>query len=167
MGKRGPKPLPTAIRLARGTYRPDRSAFNEPIATGKPKPPAVLKGNPDALKEFRRLVKELSTLGILGSVDANALARYAVLWVRWRQAEEMLKKTGDTLAIRDREGKVKTVVASPHVAIARSLSEQLGRLEGEFGMTPSSRSRIEVQPPAPPAEADGKSRFFEPVRLAQ
>lgn len=167
MGKRGPKPLPTAIRLARGTYRPDRAAFNEPIASGRPKAPAMLKGNPDALKEFRRLVKELSALGILGSVDANALARYSVLWVRWRQAEEMLKKTGDTLVIRDAEGRVKHVLPSPHVSIARSLSEQLGRLEGEFGMTPSSRSRIEVQPPAPAANADTKSRFFEPMRIAQ
>jgi P27 family predicted phage terminase small subunit len=160
VGKRGPKPLPTAIRLARGTYRPDRSAINEPIAAGRPKPPAMLKSNPDALKEFRRLVKELSALGILGSVDANALARYAVLWVRWRQAEEMLRRTGDTLAIRDADGKVKHVIPSPHVSITRSLSEQLGRLEGEFGMTPSSRSRIEVQPPAPVATREGKSRFF-------
>lgn len=166
MGRRGPKPLPTAVRLARGTYRPDRAAANEPLVYGKPKAPAWLKSNPDAAKEFRRLVKELAAMGVVGSVDANALARYCVLWVRWRQAEEMIKRAGDTFVIKDSDGKVKTVMPSPHVAIARQLSEQLGRLEGEFGMTPSSRSRIEVAPPAPAAGPE--QSFFDdtPMRIA-
>lgn len=167
MGARGPKPLPSGIKQMRGTYRRDRAARNEARPLGKPKPPAWLKQNPEALKEFKRLVRELSAMGLVGSLDANALTRYTVLWVRWRQAEEMVKKGGDTFVIKGDDGKVKTIMPAPHVAIARQLSEQLARIEGEFGMTPSSRSRIEVAPPAARTE-DPKGRFFDaPLRMAE
>ena len=167
MGARGPKPLPSALKQQRGTYRADRAAACEAQPIGKPKPSAWLKQNPDALNEFRRLVRELSALGLIGSIDTNALTRYCVLWVRWRQAEDMVKKGGDTFVLKGDDGKVKTIMPSPHVSIARQLSEQLGRIEAEFGMNPSSRSRIEVAPPAPPQEQP-KSRFFDhPLRLAQ
>lgn len=33
----------------------------------------------------------------------------------------------------------------PQVAIANKLAQQLSRLEAEFGMTPSARSRIQVE----------------------
>lgn len=167
MGARGPRPIPSAIKAARGTYRADRAARNEARPVGRPKPPAWLKENPDALREFKRLVRELSAMGLIGSVDANALTRYCVLWVRWRQAEDMVKKGGDTFVIRGEDNKVRTIMPSPHVAIARQLADQLGRLEAEFGMTPSSRSRIEVAPPAAP-QADPKGRFFDPpLRIAE
>jgi P27 family predicted phage terminase small subunit len=165
MGLRGPRPTPSAIKLARGTYRADRSARNEAAPIGRPRCPAWL--NRDAAKEFRRIVKLLDSMGLLGAVDENALSRYATTWVRWRQAISLLEKSGEVVVYRDEQGKPKAVQPSAFNSIARSLAEELSRLEQAFGMTPSARSRIEVQPPAPPVEADGKSRFFGPVKLAQ
>lgn len=58
------------------------------------------------------------------------------------------------------------------VATANKLAQQLTRLEQEFGMTPSARTRIQVVPPTsndrrvtrfglgPPTD---KSRFFKPA----
>src|SRR4051794_28256034 len=117
MGLRGPKPTPTAVKLARGTYRPDRAAGSEAQPTGKPTCPKFLSA--DERTEFRRIVRLLSGMGLVGAVDGNALARYARLWCRWRQAEQMITKTGDVFPIKDADGKVKCLQQSPYVSIAR------------------------------------------------
>lgn len=158
MGMRGPKPTPSAIKQARGTYRADRASAKEPVAAGKPVCPQWL--GDDAKREFRRVMKILSEMGVTGRVDANALTRYAVLWVRWRAAEQMIAKTGETLPLRDENGKIRYLQQSPYVAIARSLSEQLGRLEDSFGMNPSSRSRLNVSTLAVNPSENTKARFF-------
>jgi phage terminase small subunit len=48
----------------------------------------------------------------------------------------------------------------PQTAIANKLALTLTRLEAEFGMTPSGRSRLHVE--MPPAEPSKLSRFFKP-----
>ncbi|MGE5611157.1 MAG: phage terminase small subunit P27 family [Bacillota bacterium] len=164
MGLRGPKPTPSAVKIARGTYRADRAAACEAQPLGKPTCPNFL--STDERKEFRRVVRLLSSMGLIGAIDGNALARYARLWCRWRQAEQMITKTGDVFPIKDSDGKVKCLQQSPYVSIARSLSEQLDKLEASFGMNPSARSRIEVAPPQ--SQADPKARFFDtPMRMVE
>ena len=146
MGARGPKPTPAAILKQRGTFRADRHADSaNPI--GKPRCPKWL--NKDAAKEFKRIVKLLDTMGLLGAVDENALARYATTWTRWRQALQLIEKGGEVVVYKDEAGKVKAVQPSAFNSIARSLAEELSRLEQAFGMTPSARSRIEVTMPMP------------------
>lgn len=157
MGARGPRPTPAAILKARGTFRADRHC-DSAKPTGRPTCPAWL--NKDAKREFRRLVKLLGEMGLLGSIDANALARYATTWVRWRQAVAMIERGGEVVVYKDETGRVKAVHPSAFNSIARSLADELSRLEQAFGMNPSSRSRIAVDPPAPAAALEGKSRFF-------
>lgn len=159
MGARGPKPTPAAILKQRGTFRPDRHADSaKPL--GKPTCPSWL--NADAKREFRRLVKVLADMGLIGNVDSNALARYASTWVRWRQAVQMIERGGEVVIYKDDAGKVKAVQPSAFNSIARGLAEQLDRLEQSFGMNPSARSRIEVTPPPVAAsEPQGKNRFFD------
>lgn len=157
MGARGPKPLPSALKQARGTYRPDRAAPCEAVPTGKPSCPAWL--SMDAKKEFRRLVRQLSGMGLLGAIDQNALVRYVDTWVRWRQAQQLMEKSGILSILKGPDGKVSKVKPSPLVAISRSLAEQLSRLEADFGMNPSSRSRINVSMPAG-FDDDNTERFF-------
>lgn len=158
MGARGPKPTPAAILKQRGTFRADRHS-DSAKPTGKPRCPKWL--NKDAAKEFRRIVKLLDTMGLLGAADENALARYASTWVRWRQALQMIEKGGEVVVYKDETGKVKAVQPSAFNSIARSLAEELSRLEQAFGMTPSARSRIDVAMPQPAPEPQGKSRFFD------
>lgn len=166
MGARGPAPTPSAVKLARGTYRADRAAPNEPKPIGQPRCPRWL--SKDAAKEFRRLVKLLGAMGLLGAADENALARYASTWVRWRQAVQMIDKGGEVVVYRDEQGKAKAVQPSAFNSIARSLADELSRLEQAFGMTPSARSRCSVQMPAG-AAADPLNKFFAdaPMRLAK
>jgi P27 family predicted phage terminase small subunit len=144
MGLRGPQPKPTAAKVLEGTYRPDRAPINEAAAEGKPVCPTWM--SKEAKQEWQRIVPSLIAAGLAGRIDRNALARYCVLWVRWRQAEAMIQRTGEVVPIRDESGKVKFLQPSPYVSIARSLADQLYRLEQGFGMCPSARSRINVAP---------------------
>src|SRR4051794_2197703 len=131
----GRPPTPTAIKIARGTYRPDRARGNEPKAAGRPTCPSWMSN--DAKKEFRRVVKLLSDMGLVGAADANLIARYATTWVRWRQAIQLLTQSGEVVVYRDADGKAKAVQPSAFHAIVRSLSEELSRAEMQLGMNPA------------------------------
>lgn len=168
MGLRGPKPTPTAVKMQRGTYRADRAAHNEAPVLGKPTCPTWMK-DPDARREFRRLAKLLGQMGLVGGADANVLTRYATTWVRWRRiVQTLVANAGAEVAtFKDESGKVKSMQVSALHSVARSLADELSRAEASLGMSPSSRSRIEVAPPAPEREQP-KSRFFNDgsMRLA-
>jgi P27 family predicted phage terminase small subunit len=159
MGARGPQPLPSALKVARGTFRADRAARNEAAPLGKPTCPSWI-ADKDARKEFRRLVKLLTDMGLVGAADSNLIVRYCTAWVRWRRVvQTLMANPGAEFAIyKDETGKPKSVQVSALHSIARSLSDELSRAESAMGMSPSARSRIEVAPPAP-ADAP-KSRFF-------
>jgi P27 family predicted phage terminase small subunit len=150
--------------VARGTYRSDRAVSNEAAATGHPALPSWVK-DADARKEFKRLTKTLAAMGLIGNADSNLLTRYAMTWVRWRRMVQILAATsegeGELAAYKDKEGQVKHMAVSALHSVVRSLGAELGQMEGALGMSPSARSRIEVAPPAPPAKANGKSRFFD------
>lgn len=81
---------------------------------------------------------------VLTKIDGNALARYCQLWSRWIRAEQFLQKYGDTYPLKDESGNVRCFMPWPQVAIANKLSQSLTRLEQEFGLTPSSRTRIQT-----------------------
>lgn len=144
MGARGPQPLPSAIKKARGTYRPDRAA-NEAPAIGRPRCPAWL--STDGKKEFRRVAKLLGDMSLAGAADENAITRYAATWVRWRQVVAALDTaglSGSLQVYKDESGRVKTIQVGALATLVRGLGEELGRLEASLGMTPSARSRINV-----------------------
>jgi len=150
MGRRGPPPKPTALKLLAGN--PGKKPLNarEPQPrTSTPHCPEWLSD--DAKKVWRRLVPELKVMKVLAAVDADALAAYCHTYTRWREAEEFLSKHGMVYPIRDDQGRVKCMVQFPQVAIARNLLLVLRAYQQEFGLTPASRSRIQIGEPAAPA----------------
>src|SRR3954468_3976728 len=142
MGLRGPRPTPSAILKFRGTFRMDRS-HNEPKQIkGMPRCPAWL--DPLARSAWKQLLPQLQKMGILSRIDANALVRYCRSWSRWIRAEQFIEKHGECYPLKDGNGKTKCLAAFPQVASANKLGMLLTKLEQEFGMTPSARTRIEV-----------------------
>ena len=159
MGQRGPAPMPTEVLKLRGstlvTKRRKRLEAKGP--SGNPRCPQWL--DPDAKAMWRQLVPQLETMRVLTRVDGNALARYCRLWSRWRKAEAFLDQHGEVYPLKDEGGRVKYLQQWPQVAIAGKLAHLLTRLEQEFGMTPSARTRIQVAP-QPPEVSSAKARFF-------
>jgi P27 family predicted phage terminase small subunit len=143
------------LRL-RGTLRNGR-VHNEPkVAGGVPKCPAWLSA--EAKSAWKALAPDLVASGLLTRLDRNALTRYCTLWARWRDAEEFINKHGSVYTLKDAGGAARCAMQFPQVAIAHRLSLALTKLEAEFGMTPSGRSRLHIEPPpGPPSEL---SRFF-------
>ena len=160
MGKRGPRPTPTTILKLRGSSLATRKRAQSELQApeGTPDPPSWLAD--DARDMWDALVPMLTGMGVLARIDGNALSRYCRLWSRWRAAEAFIDKNGDAYPIRDESGQVRYLQQFPQVAIAHRLALQLTKLEQEFGMTPSARSRIQMVPRMEDTSR-GKSRFFQ------
>ena len=137
----GRKPLPTQLKLVKGTARPHRMNPAEPQpSVAVPHPPEHLDA--EAAAKFTDMATLLARHGVMTELDAGALARYVVIWRRWLEAEAEVKRRGPV---------VKTVggniIQNPFLAVANKCLAQLGQIESEFGLTPSSRTRIRMAAP--------------------
>jgi P27 family predicted phage terminase small subunit len=142
MGRRGPRPTPTALLKARGTYRADRARKNEVKGpSGIPRCPAGL--DKAAKKSWNHLIPMLMRMGVLSRADRNAIIRYCTDWSRWNRLQQFLAKNGECYPIKDGNGNIKSLAPFPHATTANKLSLLLTKFEQEFGMTPSARTRIE------------------------
>ena len=140
-GKQGRKPIPSSLKQLQG------NPGKRPLNDHEPKPRAVLPRCPphlseEAKKEWRRVSRMLHQLGLLTEADVTALALYCQVYGRWIEAEKklasfgMLIKTPNDLPMQ-----------SPYLSIANRCFDQLKSMLTEFGMTPSSRSRLSVAQP--------------------
>lgn len=149
---RGRKKLPTKFHVLNGTDRPCRKNENEPM-------PDIDKEIPDpphhltecAKKEWVRMSRILYDNGLLTQLDYSEFEIYCQAYGRWVEAEDMMLKTG--MVIKTAEGKkVKTgmvikttngnIIHSPFVSIANMAMRDCHKYLSEFGMTPSSRTKV-------------------------
>ena len=138
----GRKPLPTHLKLVKGTARPHRLNKDEPKPTVTvPEPPSHLDER--ARAKFAVMAELLARHGVMTELDAGALSRYVVVWCRWIDAEAEIKRRGPVVKT---EGG--NIIQNPFLAVANKCLLQMAQLESEFGLTPSSRSRIRMAEPA-------------------
>lgn len=143
---------PTALKELAGN--PGKRAINqrEPKPrTKKPKMPNHL--NAQARIEWTRVVKELAAMKLLTSADADALAMYCETYARWVDASKCLAEKGMVHITENGYP-----VLSPYVTIVNQFMRTMQRLLTEFGMTPASRSRIQL--PEDPAD-DPFQKFLD------
>jgi len=113
---------------------------NEPqISASQPSCPSHLTS--PARREWQRIVPILARVGVLTEIDRAALAAYCQAYGRWVEAERLVKK----------EGMVKETangypIISPYLAIVNKALEQMHKYLVEFGLTPSSRSKVSAVP---------------------
>jgi len=153
VGRRGPPPTPRAMRVLRG------NPGKRPLHDGEPQPPRGRPSCPawldrEAKAEWRRTVPLLDAMGIIAKVDRAALAAYCSIWSQWRDAEEKLRKFGPLL----KPTASGYIAQSPLVALARSSLEAMRQFMREFGLTPASRTRLQVLPQS--NEPDEFERLF-------
>ena len=136
MAQRGRKPKPTAIKELEGNPGKRELNQNEPKPKeNAPKCPAWLDA--EAKKEWKRVSKRLEEIGVLTEVDMAAFAGYCEAYSRWKDAEEFISKHGTIF--KTPSGYWQQV---PHVSIAQTYLKIMIKFCEQFGMTPSSRSRI-------------------------
>ena len=136
---RGRKPKPTVLKVLEGNPGKRRINDREPTA------PAGLPDCPDYLDdvardEWQRTGEVLRDMGLLSLADRTALAAYCTAYSRWVQAEAAVKKYGTIVKSPDKGFPMK----SPYLTIADQAMESMRKFMVEFGLTPSSRSRIKV-----------------------
>jgi P27 family predicted phage terminase small subunit len=136
---KGRKPKPTILKALAGN--PGKRAVNraEPVAPeGIPECPEFL--DDEAKAEWFRMASVLSEMGLLTRADRSALAAYCVAYSRWVSAEAEVKKYGTVVLSPDKKFPMK----SPYLTVADQAMEAMRKFMTEFGLTPSSRSRIKV-----------------------
>jgi P27 family predicted phage terminase small subunit len=141
--------LPSNVVRLRGNPGKRRPNHAEPRpAAAMPTCPACL--GEEARKEWKRLCKELAALGLLTRIDRGMLAAYCQAHALWVEAVSSIERYGTM--VKSPNG---YPMQSPYVAVANKQVEIMGRIAAEYGMTPSSRTRIRVgeQVPDDPFEA--------------
>ena len=135
MATRGRKPKPTALKLLEGNPGKRVLNMNEPKPAGIPICPDWLED--EAKAEWERTGKILEEMGMLTETDMVAFAGYCQAYARWREAEEFLSQHGSI--VRTPNGYLQQV---PQVSIAQTNLKIVLKFCEQFGLTPSSRSRI-------------------------
>ena len=137
----GRPPKPTRLRLLEGNPGKRPINENEPRPWQRqriPSPPDDL-GDVGA-KEWRRRGPELTRLGLLTNLDLTAFHLYCDTYERWVQASREAKR----IPLITTPGGV--IRPNPYVAMANRLFYMVNQSLARFGMDPSSRSRIAVDP---------------------
>jgi P27 family predicted phage terminase small subunit len=150
---RGRKPKPTALKVLAGNPGKRKLNHSEPIAPGIPECPEFL--DTEAKAEWFRTAKVLTDMGVLTKADRSALAAYCVAYSRWVHAEDQVKKYGFIVKSPEKGFPMK----SPYLTVADQALEIMRKLMVEFGMTPSSRSRLRLADMCP--AGDEFDRFME------
>jgi len=141
----GRKRKPTALRSVTGNRAHKRRNKSEPTyraADPVGDHPEWLI--PDAVKEWDRIALVLAEIGLLPVTAIQALGAYCQCYAQWIELQGRIRNDGWTLEIRDDKGALKSVIRNPDVTIADSLLKQVRQWAGEFGLTPASGAKIEL-----------------------
>lgn len=174
MGQRGPKPKPAHLHLINGNPSKKRLSVLQDgtrVPVEIPEMPSHLDS--EARKEWKRISVELLKLGLIAKVDRAALAVYCVAYSRWVRAERKLKSDGDDALIGITPSGYQQL--GVWLQISNRAVEVMHKFLAEFGMTPSARNRVSVNPQKDlfgdnddgdngggpePEKAQGAGRFF-------
>ena len=137
------KPIPTVLKILNG------NPGHRPLNKDEPMPDAAIPTCPShldevAVAEWDRLVPELYELGLLTKIDRTSLAAYCQLYSRWVDAERQIQKQGTIIEQKHATSETFKLVKNPYVGIAEVALVQMKSWATEFGLTPSSRSKVVI-----------------------
>ncbi len=152
MGKRGPQPKPTNLRLLHGD-RKDR------INTDEPQPRAGLPECPDGVDPQVRTIwdytlGELAAMRLATPADRDSLLAYCEAVVLHRKASALIAKS--SVLIKGLHG---GLVRNPAVQVQRDAAAVMRAFAQEFGLSPAARSQIRMAAPGERAAA-GPARIL-------
>lgn len=163
--KRGGRGEGVAVRGTRPNYRHLRAMGGRgalpnapklaPRIPSEPRWPSIFEGGGDearrlgrdARQQWRLVTRELDRHGLLSLVDLALLTDFCVCWARLQSCERVVSREGIT--VKGERGTQK----HPAVTYANQLRQALKGYMTELGLTPYSRSRMDL--PDPDDDGDG------------
>src|SRR5690606_27167616 len=114
----------------------------------EPKPVVATPEPPNHLDEaaklkFTEMAELLARHGVMTELDAGALARYVVIWRRWLEAEQEVKRRGPVVKTSN-----DNIIQNPFLAVANKCLAQMAKIGSDSRLSPSSRSLIRMTEPA-------------------
>jgi len=151
----GRKPKPTAVKELEGNpgRRPLNGTEPRPVAEAPPMPEHL---DAEGRKAWEWLTGELEQMRILARSDVAIMTLYCDTWSQYVGARKQLGPLGPAgFVLRSEKG---GFYINPLLNVEASLKKQLAGYLSELGLSPSSRTRLHVQPAKEVTE--GKARFF-------
>ncbi|MFZ6003786.1 MAG: phage terminase small subunit P27 family [Actinomycetota bacterium] len=135
VGKRGPAPTPTRLRMLRGL----RVDTDEPIPSEAPiEAPSYI--DDEAREVWDRVVPDLVKQGVVTAWDTDALGVFVTAVTHHRRAVAYVNQSAVLLSqSRKDRGEV---VKHPAMQVVRDQAAIVRAYAQEFGLTPSSRSQL-------------------------
>jgi P27 family predicted phage terminase small subunit len=128
----------------------DGNAGKRPLNGDEPQPEGKLEDRPppaglnDAQKTIWREAIKSAPPGMLRHLDESCLEVWVVARERHRDAAKKVAELGSLL-----KAKSGTPYQNPYLAIMNKQAQIMLKAAAELGFTPSSRSRVKVEPPKP------------------
>lgn len=148
----GRAPKPTRLKVIQGNPGKRELRKDEPKPAPKaPNAPTWLRR--EAAAEWRRVVPELETLGLIGKVDRAALAAYCEAWAAFHEASQRLKTQGVEIEVVKQRffnelGEITHEevdrIVNPALRHQRQALQALRGYLAEFGLSPAARTRLAV-----------------------
>jgi len=142
MGRRGKKTMPVKLKILTGNRsRQDLDkikACEPPTVEGSLKAPPMLKG--EALKMWKVKAPQLLGMGLFTEDNREPLQRYCITWQLYTMALKAIEEEGLSKDIQSGRK-----VAIPEAMLIRGYSDDMLKIEREFGLTPSSRAAYAVR----------------------
>lgn len=153
MGKRGPRPTPKALQIARGTER-KRPRPNEPDeVAGEMMKPEWL--GPLASEKWDELIPIMRRRGTYSPAYVDFLAAFCQAYEDMRNADNTLRQNGSEYLVSNRTG---NQYLHPAVGIKLNAIDRIAKFGREFGLSPTSIRDVQADKTQP--ETNSKKRFF-------
>lgn len=142
MGRRGPPPMPEAMRKLRGRrHRKKEPGKAVTLSVGMPPMPPDVRENKIARDTWKRVSADLIAMEVLSPQHGYALGALCIAYARAREADELVKKYGLLITKRGR------ITQNPAVRMSTQWWKEVRSWSQEFGLTPASGTRLRVVSP--------------------
>jgi len=148
MATPGRKPKPTQMHILNGN--PSKIRLEDRISNEvkmKEYAPGEYPQAPEwldevAKEEWNRVAPMLANSKLMTEADTKALEAYCKCWSRYIEAEKQMDDIGSTIFQPNQKSKY--IQQLPQVAIAQKYLKLCKDFMTEFGLTPSSRGRMQL-----------------------
>ena len=139
---RGPKPTPTNLVAFSGGKSRTANKVKEREKNGPREFDISIPAPPDDLPKkgisiWNDTATKLAKMRVMTEADTSALEMFVYSWLRWKDATKKVEDTSILIVSPNNYP-----IQNPALAIANKAQEQCLKILTEFGLTPSSRTRV-------------------------